>query len=210
MVAATAVLLAVAAIGCNAVATLVWVFKDGKTQSAEFDKLKNHTVAVVCRGPMQIQFRHEAQAPQKVARRVHQLLKSNLGRHIDLVTQEKIAKITDERQWDEFTDVGKELECDLVLAIDIERFAFSRSRSVYNGKASITITVYDMNQDGAEVYRKSMENIEFPPTIGGVDASEMTEAQFLNRFVNYVSEMIGKLFYDHDPRADYATYGLGG
>ena len=62
--------------GCNAVATALWVIKDGKTASAEYAGLNNKNVAVIARGPMAIRFRHEQTAPQLLAKRVGQALES--------------------------------------------------------------------------------------------------------------------------------------
>jgi hypothetical protein len=196
--------------GCNAVATALWVLKDGKTASAEYKGLNNKKIAVIARGPMSIRFRHEQTAPQLLAKRVGQALKANLGRKTTIIPQEKIAKITDEREWDQFTEVGKEVGAEMVVAIDVESFTINRGGSVYRGQATIDLTVYDMTKEGEEAYKpkQRLDSLVYPPVIEGIPATDMSEKQFVDKFINYLAQQIGQKFYDYDPMADFAGYGL--
>jgi hypothetical protein len=209
----SAALMLVAAIGtaagCNAVATALWVIKDGKTASAECAGLNNKKIAVIARGPLSIRFRHEQTAPQLLAKRVGQALKANLGRKTTIIPHEKIAKITDEREWDQFTEVGKEVDAEMVLAIDMEAFEFTRGGGLYRGQATVNLTVYDMTNDGEEKYTKRLDQIVYPPAaLEGIGPTDMSEKQFMDKFVNYLAQQIAQKFHDYDPMADFAGHGL--
>lgn len=199
-------LVATAAAGCNAVATAWWVFKDGKTALAECGELNNKTVAVICRGPQDIRFRHEQQAPQRLASRVAYLLQGNLKKKTKLIDQEKINKLTDEQEIEDVRKLGKELNADMVVFVDLQSFSYQRGRSIHQGRAELEVNVHDLSKDGPPIYTKRMNNIIFPPMIEGVPATEMSEREFMDRFINYLARHIGQKFYDFDPRADFATY----
>ena len=94
------------------------------------------------------------------------------------------------------------------LPQQLENFAFSRGGSVYRGQATINLTVYDMADGGEEVYTKRLDNIVFPPKLEAIPATDMSEKQFMDKFITYLATQIGQKFYDYDPMADFAGYGL--
>jgi hypothetical protein len=199
--------LVAASAGCNAVATAYWVLKDGKTTPPEYKINKESTVAVVCRGPADNRFRHTAHAPQQLARRLSGLLKENLGKKITLVPADKIAKVRDEKDTQDFIEIGKQVGADLVIAVDLTEFTVRAGRTLLNGEAELRYAVINI-ADGQEVFEKALPKIAYPPEIGGVAATDMSESQFTESFIRHLAHQIGKSFYDHDPRADFATYGL--
>jgi hypothetical protein len=200
------VLLSVAAGGCSILSTALWVIKDGKTFPAEYKGLKNKKVAVVCRGPMRLQFGHEAIAPPLIAAQVSHLLQSELNKKIEVIEPQRVARYMDETQWETFEEVGKAVGAEMVIGIDLEVFSLASGRSLHQGEASVRVEVFDL-AEGKRAWSTNID-VKFPPTIQGVPAQEMSEERFLQAFIRYVAEQVGRRFYDHDPTLDVASTGL--
>ncbi len=203
-----AALLICAVAGCTPLATVYWVLKDGNTAPPEYSGLKNRRVAVVWRGGRGHEFRQlEASVPQQIGKKVSHAIKRRLGRKVHMISPEKIEQYADENEWQDFIEVGRDLKAERVLAIDVEKLSIKNSGTLHHASTTITVTVYDMQQDGEQVFEKIFE-INFPPKIGGVSVSEMSERQFIGLLVNYVARNIGELFYDHNPRETFADHGV--
>jgi hypothetical protein len=200
-------LLAVGA-GCNAVATAWWVIKDGKTALAEYKGLNNKTVAVVVRGPRAGMFKQSQNMPYQLTRQINRLLKENLGKKTQIVSAERIEKVTDNQEWDDFVEVGKQVNADQVVAVEFEEFSQRFSATTFGGSASLSISVFDVEKDGEEVYGpKSIRDLKFPPTTENMPSGNMSASQFTELFVRHLADHVARNFYDYDPRADFANYG---
>jgi hypothetical protein len=200
-------LLAVGA-GCNAVATAWWVIKDGKTALAEYKGLNNKTVAVVVRGPRTGMFKQSQNMPYQLTRQINRLLKENLGKKTQIISAERIDKLTDKQEWDDFVEIGKQLNADQVVAIEFDEFDQRFSATTFSGTASLSFSVYDIEKDGEEAWGpKAMRDIHFPPTIESLPVDKMSAPQFTELFVRHLADNIARHFYDYDPRADFASYG---
>ncbi len=201
-------LLAVAA-GCNAVATAWWVIKDGKTYPAEYKGLNGKTIAVVVRAPRTGMFRQAQNMPYQLTRNINRLLRENLSKKTQIVSAERLDKLTDNQEWDDFVEVGRQVNADRVVAIEFEDFRQNLLSTTYSGFASLSISVFDVEGDGEEVYGpKSMRDIRYPPTMESLPVGNMSGAQFTEMFVRYLADHIARNFYDHDPRADFAGFGV--
>ncbi|MEX2185135.1 MAG: hypothetical protein WD875_00005 [Pirellulales bacterium] len=200
-------LLAVAA-GCNAVATAWWVIKDGKTYPAEYKGLNGKKVAVVVRGPRTGMFHQAQNMPYQLTRNINRLLKENLSKKTQIVSAERIESATDNQEWESFVEVGRQLNADRVVAIEVDDFRQNLGTTAYGGTASLSISVFDLEGDDEEVYGpKAMRDIRFPPTTESMPAGNMSRAQFTDLFIRHLADHIARNFYDHDPRADFAGYG---
>ncbi len=72
-------------------------------------------------------------------------------------------------------------------------------KTLYKGRADISVAVFDVAQGGSVVYRKNFVEYEFPK-LDGPSVVDTTEAKFRILFLTIVSKQIGALFYPHDPR----------
>jgi hypothetical protein len=207
LISAALLLVGVAA-GCNAVAGMWWVVKDGKTAPAEYKGLNGKKVAVVVRGPSTGMFRQQQNIPFKMAKGINMLLMQNLSKKTTLIPAEKVDTITDKEELTDFVEIGKQLDAEQVVAVDLEEYNTKLSSTIYSGTATITITVFDMKKDGEEIYTKTLRNIEFPPTSGGQPAGTMKSQQFVDLFIRHLCEHVSRNFYDFDPRTDFAGWGL--
>jgi len=187
--------------GCTqALLTGVYLAKGVETP-AEFKELKGKKVAVVCRPLVELQY-SSSSAAQRLAGSVSLLLKKKLKK-TETVGMQKIETWTDEHEWDDFAEVGKAMKSDYVVGIEIKDFKLYQGQTIYQGRASINVSVHDMSKGGEVVYEKSLPEIVYPPQ-GGIPTSEKVEEEFRRQFIGVVSEQVGRLFYGYDHRKDIA------
>jgi hypothetical protein len=192
--------------GCvSALATAAWLVK-GNDVDADWTGLKNKRVAVVCRPLVELQYSTGNRSAQEVAVEVGHLLSQRVKK-ISIVDPRDVAEWTDEHDWDDFTEVGRALKADMVVGIDVEEFSLYQSQTLYQGKARLAITVYDINDGGKEAFHKSIPRVIYPPN-RGVDTA-MPEEDFRRRFVAHLADVIGRHFYSHDAQADVALDAKG-
>ena len=87
----------------------------------------------------------------------------------------------------------------------------TRGGGSYRGQASINLTVYDMTNDGERSLQPNAARPDrLPAAVAGrhPGPTEMSEKQFMDKFINYLAQQIGQKFYDYDPMADFAGHGL--
>src|SRR5688572_8823706 len=114
-------LLALGSPGCNLVATVMYVV-NGTNEPAAFPGLKGKRVAVVCRPVMTLQFNSDnGSVSRDLSKQVTSLLKKNVPK-IDVVDYREVAQWTDENDWEDFIKIGKALNVDMVVGIDLMDF----------------------------------------------------------------------------------------
>jgi len=191
------------AIGCHqVVATAVFLWK-GTDVPADYAGLEGKRVVVVCRPPSSLEYR-DASASRDLAKRIGGLLATHV-KEIDVVNPRDVEQWRDENNADDFQDLGKALNADMVVHVELDEFTLYKehSRSLYQGNADGTVTVYDMNNDGSLAWEKSLGQILFPVN-SAVPVQEKTLPHFRRQFINVLAEKIATSFYPHDPNDDFA------
>lgn len=184
--------------GCvSALATAAYLIR-GTDAPADFAGLKGKRVAVVCRPLVGLAYRDSGVA-KDLGQQVSALLKKNVSK-IQLIDQDKVAEWVDEHTWDDFTEVGKALHADLVVGIDLEHFSIYEGQTVYQGKATIDLKVYDC-KTGEVVFKRHLPREVYPPN-HLVPASDVQEPDFRREYVAVLAEHIARHFYPHDPHGD--------
>lgn len=191
--------------GCvSALATVAWMVK-GNDEAAEFEGLKHKRVAVICRPLVELQYSAGSRAAGDLAVEVGQLLSQRV-RKISVVDSREVAEWADEHEWDDYGEVGKALKADMVVGIEIEEFSLFQSQTLYQGKARMNLTVYNV-AEGKVAKQWSVPQVVFPPN-RGVDTS-MPEEDFRRRFVAHLADILGRYFYSHDGHNDLALDAKG-
>lgn len=194
--------LVAASTGCNLVAMGLYLVQ-GMNQPAKFDGLRGKRVAVVCRPISTLQYRNST-VHRELAKHVCVLLEKNV-RKIKLIDQREIAEWTDENNWEDYAEIGKALGADMVLGLDLDDFSLYQGQTLYQGKASITVTVFDLKKDmKIPVFEESLPQTLYPPN-SAIHAGDRPEAQFRRQFVGALAEQIGRYFYEHDPTVDFSS-----
>ena len=197
LAATVAILLMALSGGCAALTGLAIMIK-GTDQEPDFPGLKEKKVAVVCRPLVSLQYRN-AGAARDLAQQIGTLLQAKVPK-ITVVDQQKVATWMDENTWDEFSEVGKAMKADIVIGVDLTSFGVLEGQTLYRGRASATIKVYDVEKKKT-VWDKTMNQAVYPPNTA-IPASDKPENEFRREFVLVLADQIARHFYAHDPFAD--------
>jgi hypothetical protein len=195
--------LAAAAGGCSILPFAAYLIK-GISTPADFNGLKGKNVAVICRPVASLQYQSSSVATE-LAQRVGDLLAEHVPK-IHIIEQSEVEKWEDENNWEEYTDIGKALQADLVVGIDLDQFSLLQGQTLYQGKASIDLAVYDMKHGKRPIYQKMLPQQLYPPN-APIPAAEKSLVEFRQQFLQVLAEHIGRHFYEHDSTTDFAIDG---
>jgi hypothetical protein len=190
----------VSTIGCtSAMLTAVYLFK-GNDEDAKFAGLKGKKVAVVCRPMVSLQD-SGTNVSRELAKQIGALLEEK-GSKIKTIDEQKIAKWTDNHQWDEYLEVGRAVKADVVVGVDLESFSLYKAQTLFQGNAKARIMVYDC-KNGKTLFEAHVPQCLYPPN-SAVETSVQTEPEFRRHFIRVLAERIGENFYPHDR---YSNFG---
>ncbi|MGA2255068.1 MAG: hypothetical protein ABSG53_10435 [Thermoguttaceae bacterium] len=194
-------LFSVVLVGCKSgleTATLLW---NGYDIQPEFDGLKGKTVAVVCK-PLTSQEFSNAGAARALTEGICECLKAHI-KDIHLVDPQKVTALVDEKGMEDYVEIGKALKAEKVIGIDIESFGVLDGQTLFKGRASVSIRVYDVAEKQIEWHKAPPQFVY--PKIGSTPVQELPEGEFRNQFVANLAEQIARYFYPHDRHDDYAS-----
>jgi hypothetical protein len=181
---------------------LLYFIKGGHKLPAEFDGLSGKRVAVVCVSDS------SAYGPDTFAgmleRNVAAILRQK-GDEIDVIHSDDVADWIDNNEWDQldYREIGRGVGADAVLAIDVKGLSLHEGKTLYKGRADMTLTVYDISDDGRIAFRTEIPELAFPKN-GPRHATEISEARFRRLFVHVAAENAAKYFYDYHIEDDFA------
>jgi hypothetical protein len=192
--------------GCaSMLATGIYVIQGGNMVPAEFDGLRDERVVVVCRPPSSNEYRH-AGASRAVAQRVSELLVDNV-KNIDVVNPREVDDWLDESDWGDFKELAKAVHAEKVVYVEMNDFELFKGKTLYQGHADVSATVYDMKNNSRLVWDRHLGEILYP-TNSGIPAQDKPEQQFEREFVNIVATRVAENFYKHDPNSAFAMDAL--
>jgi len=187
--------------GCNLMATAMYVIQ-GTSTRADFNGLNGKRVAVVCRPVTSLHFR-DSSVSRDLAKQVGILLEKHVPK-ITLIDQREVFEWADENNWEEYADIGKALNAEMVVGLDLEEFSLYQGQTLYQGKANVKMLVVDVSKGKVPIFERNLPQSIFPPN-AAIPAGEKPEAQFRRNFVDHLARQIAQYFYDHDPTVDFAS-----
>jgi hypothetical protein len=187
--------------GCNLLATAMYVIEGTNTKAA-FKGLKGKKIAVVCRPVTSLSFR-DASVSRDLAKQVGTIIQTNV-RGVTLIDQRDVFEWEDENTWEEYVEIGKALEADIVIGLDLEEFSLYQGQTLYQGKANLKVLVYDVAQGREPIFERNLPQALYPPN-AAIPAGEKPEPAFRRQFVNHLAELVARYFYDHDATVDFAN-----
>jgi len=187
--------------GCTLMATAMYVIQGANT-AADFDGLRGKRVAVVCRPVTSLHFR-DSSVSRDLAKQVGTLLEKHVPK-IEIVDQREVFEWADENDWEEYVDIGKAVKADVVVGLDLEEFNLYQGQTLYQGKANLKVTVFDVATGKEPVFERNLPQSVYPPN-AAIPAGEKPEAQFRRQFVAYLARQVAHYFYDHDPTVEFAN-----
>lgn len=188
-------LLLVCLSGCSAISTLAY-FIDPNDTPAAYKGLTDKKTVVVCRAES-LEY-SDPLIGRELSGVIGRKLEQN-DKKIAVVDDQKLADWTDRNDWSDYRQVGKALKSDMVVGVDIERFAIRQGPTLLQGQADIRISVYDIKDGGKKVWEYRPATIKFPPN-APIPASERQEADFRRQFIDRVAEEIAHNFYAYNSR----------
>lgn len=188
--------------GCHALmATGIYIWEGGNVVPAECDALEGQRVVVVCRPPSSSEYSH-AGASRQLSRAVTNLLRKNVPK-IEMVDPREVDEWLDESDWKDFTELGRAVKADRLLVIDLAHFDLYKHKTLYQGSADVTLTVYDMEQGEEILWEQPLGDVLFPQH-SAIPAQDKPVQQFQREYIGILSQSISVYFYKHDPTADFA------
>ena len=191
-----ALALASGLLGCTRVLQTAVYLVRGTDEPAEFNGLKEKKVVVVCRPLTELTYSCSG-AANELSAEVGRQLKAHLKRKIAIVDPEDVADWTDEHPVEDFAEIGRNMEADMVVGIDMLTFNTMLGQTLMQGKSQLKVAVYDMSKDGDVVFQKSLPQIVFPEN-NGIPTQDKPEDEFRRQYIEVLADEIGKLFYAHD------------
>ena len=189
--------------GCSTLGTLAY-FVNPNDIPAEFDELTGKHVAVVCHPVVELQY-SDAGSARELAQLVGMNIDRNL-RRTEIIGQQEVARWMDENELVEYSELGKALDADIVIGIDLEDFRLYEGSTLYRGKASVHVQVYDVAQEKL-LFEKRLDDYAFPKDTA-IPATDRSEQQFRGMFMQVLSSKIARLFYASDSRTHFAEENL--
>ena len=196
-------LVPLATTGCSTLLTVAYLVQPADVP-AEFAELKGKKVAVVCRPIIELEFT-DAGSARELASLVGMQIEQNVRRS-DVVGQHEVARWIDENAWVDYQTVGKALEADYVVGIDLEEFRFHEGSTLYRGRATAHVKVYDLEEKKL-VFQKRIDDFAFPAN-NAIPAADRSEAEFRSLFLQMLSQRISRLFHAYESREVFAEDSL--
>lgn len=192
----------VSAAGCPALmATGIYVLQGGNIVPAECEALEDHRVVVMCRPPSSNEYRH-ASASRNLSQRVSEKLVENV-KDIDVVNPREVDEWVDESDWGDFRELAEAVRADLVVHIELDDFELFKGKTLYQGRADVTASVYDMRNHSKLVWSRKLGEVLYPVN-SGIPAQDKPQQQFEQEFVEIIAEKVATNFYRHDPNDSFA------
>ncbi|MEO1618445.1 MAG: hypothetical protein AAFV88_21510 [Planctomycetota bacterium] len=142
-------------------------------------------------------------AARILSRNVTQWLGSEV-KEIELIREDEIADWRDRHGWDqlEFAEIGRGVEADKVLAIEVANLKLRDGATLYRGNADVRVSVID-SKTGEELYHTEIDEFEYPTT-AGVYTNETTESRFRKLYLGILGKRIARQFFAFDAHEDFA------
>jgi hypothetical protein len=189
--------------GClhQLLATGIYFWQGGNVVPAECEALEDQRVVVICRPPASHEYRN-AGASRAIGARVSAMLGKNV-KDIEVVSPKEVDNWVDEQDYENFKDLGKAMKADRVVYIELDSFDLYKGKTLYQGSADVTVSVYDMDDKGKLLWDRRLGEVLFPRN-SGIPAADKSPQEFERQFVEILSTQISEYFYKHNPNASFA------
>ncbi|RLT19673.1 MAG: hypothetical protein DWI27_02080, partial [Planctomycetota bacterium] len=160
-----------AASGCSTLFTAAYLFQPADVP-AEFTGLRGKHVAIACRPIVELEFTDAGSA-----RELASLVGAQIGskvRRTRIISQQEVARWVDENSWVDYPSLGKSLDADLVVGVDLEAFRLHEGSTLYRGRATAHVKVYEVATKKI-VFEKRIDDFSFPANTA-IPASDQSEA----------------------------------
>jgi len=186
--------------GCGAAAQLMYVLK-GHAVQADFQGLEGKKIAVVCVSDA------SAYGPDPLTYSISNAMSVKLARGLKdstVVPVTKVEEWIDTNGWDErdFVALGKGVDVDAVVAVDIASYSIHEGTTLFKGRADVTATVYNIEKEGQVEHHYGPKIFEYPKS--GRPAIQTTDRQFEAMYLGQLVIHLSNQFCEHDHLDSFA------
>ncbi len=188
--------------GCNYAILLGYLIGGPPSIEPDFDVMTNQSmtdkevsVCVVAFAPTELKWDFP-----KIDHELAKYVAYRLVEHdIKVVNPDQVkAWLIANPDWDKAEEIGKALDCNYVIYIDMNDFHLyeENSTTLYRGRSECYISVFEMDEDGfgEKIYSKEV-NSKYPIRAPR-STSEMSLDTFKREYLSRLSKEIGWLFYE--------------
>lgn len=180
--------------GCISLAANLIHAVQGNNRPAEYSGLEGHRVAVVCT----TDGRFGGEACDSILTNNLQVALNTKVKNIELVRSSEIEQwLNVHRRSTDYVDIGKGVEADLLLAVEVSNLNLMNGPTLYQGQSDVAIKVYEI-PSGMILYQKDIPEFTFPATGGGTPVTDTSENKFRSYYLQVLKTEIGGLFYEVD------------
>jgi len=198
-----AILVVASAGGCSTLLTAAYLLQPADVP-AEFNGLRGKHVAVVCRPIVELEF-SDAGSSRELANLVGRQLDDKV-RRARVIGQQEVARWLDENSWVDYPTLGKSLDADLVVGIDLEEFRLHEGSTLYRGRATANVRVFDVAEKKV-VFTKRIDGFTFPAHTA-IPATDRSEGEFRAMFLQILSQKVSRCFHAYESREVFAEDSL--
>ncbi|MBI3863828.1 MAG: hypothetical protein HY290_18215 [Planctomycetia bacterium] len=207
----SAVLLAVVALsGCQPIMMLGYLIGGPPTIEPDFHKrtkkeslsANGKTVLVYCYAPKELKFDNES-VDYDLAKHVAYQLN---GHKIKVMDPDRVYDWLDKNwRWKKTSEIGAAFKVDYIVHIDLKDYSLFEvnSTNLNRGRADCIVNVVKMNEDkkdGTVIYTQPIKS-NFPIR-GPIASSDIPFNEFKKRYLSFLSDEIGRLFYPIETGSD--------
>ncbi len=188
--------------GCSMLFTAAYLLQP-KDMPAEFSGLKGKKVAVVCRPIIELEFSDAGSARELATLVGNQMDKAARSK---VIGQHEVARWIDENAWVDYPTVGSSLGADYVVGIDLEEFRLHEGSTLFRGRASLSVRVYDVAEKKL-VFQRRIDDFAFPANTA-IPSTDRPEREFRSMFLQMLSLRVSRLFHAYESREVFGEDSL--
>jgi len=189
--------------GCSTLLTAAYLLQPADVP-AEFNGLRGKHVAVACRPIVELEF-SDAGSSRELASLVGSQVQAKVRRS-RVIGQHEVARWIDENAWVDYPTLGKSLDADLVVGIDLEQFRLHEGSTLYRGRATARVRVFDVATKEV-LFEKRFDDFSFPAN-SAIPATDRSEPEFRGMFLQMLSQKISRCFHAYESREVFAEDSL--
>jgi hypothetical protein len=201
--AALACLALPALTGCSTLLTAAYLLQPADVP-AEFNGLRGKHVAIACRPIVELEF-SDAGSARELANLVGSQVQAKV-RRARVIGQHEVARWIDENAWVDYPTLGKSLDADLVVGIDLEQFRLHEGSTLYRGRATAHVRVFDVATKEV-LFDKRFDDFSFPAN-SAIPATDRSEPEFRAMFLQMLSQKVSRCFHAYESREVFAEDSL--
>jgi hypothetical protein len=189
--------------GCSTLLTAAYLLQPADVP-AEFNGLRGKHVAVACRPIVELEF-SDAGSARELASLVGSQVQAKVRRS-RVIGQHEVARWIDENAWVDYPTLGKSLDADLVVGIDLEQFRLHEGSTLYRGRSTARVRVFDVATKEV-LFEKRFDDFSFPAN-SAIPATDRSEPEFRGMFLQMLSQKISRCFHAYESREVFAEDSL--